>query len=159
MLLERTAKNNEQVDVVVVFRLLALDIVTDVLWGEKDRLLNNYEENRFPSFLRRFHAFSTWNAMKSCIPRSDVSVRYFGSKKWKDLRDDCHDMDVTAKDALRRWEASKNIVNREKDVLSMLQSMNKTKASAVPTEGIPTYMVEMLAAGSSTTSHTAAFAC
>lgn len=158
-LLERKAKSNEPVDGVVVFRLLALDIVTDVLWGEKDRLLNNYEEDKSPVFLQRFHAFSTWNAMKSFIPGSDTYVRYFGSKKWKGLRNDCNDMDITAKDALRRWEASKNNLNREKDVLSMLQSMNKTKAPAVPTEEIPAYMVEMLAAGSSTTSHTAAFAC
>lgn len=41
----------------------------------------------------------------------------------------------------------------------MLQSMNKGNAVAVPTGDIPAYMVEMMAAGSSTTSHTAAFAC
>lgn len=158
-LLEGKAKTNETVDGVVVFRLLALDIVTDVLWGETDRLLSNYEEDKTPVFLQRFHAFSTWNAMKSFIPGCDTYVKYFGSKKWKGLRNDCNDMDITAKDALRRWEASKNETNREKDVLSMLQSMNKSKAVAVPTDDIPAYMVEMLAAGSSTTSHTAAFAC
>ncbi|KAJ4983885.1 cytochrome p450 [Stagonosporopsis vannaccii] len=158
-LLEVKAKSNEAVDGVVVFRLLALDIVTDVLWGEQDRLLQNYEEDESPIFLRRFHAFSTWNAMKSFIPGSDTYVKYFGNEKWKGLRNDCNDMDITAKDALRRWEASKNETSREKDVLSMLQSMNKNKAAAVPTEDIPAYMVEMLAAGSSTTSHTAAFAC
>lgn len=158
-LLDERAKSNEAVDGVVVFRLLALDIVTDVLWGEQDRLLHNYEEDKSPVFIQRFHAFSTWNAMKSFIPGSDTYVKYLGNKKWKGLRNDCNDMDITAKDALRRWEASKNDTNREKDVLSMLQSMNKGKAVAVSTEDIPAYMVEMLAAGSSTTSHTAAFAC
>lgn len=159
ILLEEKADKNESIDGMVVFRLLALDIVTDVLWGEKDRLLNNYAEDKTPIFLRRFHAFSTWNATKSFIPGFDMYVKYFGSKRWKDLRNDCNNMDVTAKDALRRWEASRADLNREKDVLSMLQNMNKTKAPAVPTEDIPAYMVEMLAAGSSTTSHTAAFAC
>ncbi|KAH6618822.1 cytochrome P450 [Boeremia exigua] len=157
-LIDEKTKKNEAVDGVVVFRLLALDIVTDVLWGERDRLLHNYQEDQSPIFIQRFHAFSTWNAMKSFIPGSDTYVKYLGNKKWKGLRDSCNDMDLTAKDALRRWEASKDDINREKDVLSMLQSMNN-KAVAVPTEDIPAYMVEMLAAGSSTTSHTAAFAC
>lgn len=158
-LLERKAAKNEPVDGVVAFRLLALDIVTDVLWGEKNRLLDNYTEGKTQVFLQRFHAFSTWNATKSFIPGFDTYVKYFGSKKWKGLRNDCNDMDITAKDALSRWEDNKNELNREKDVLSMLQSMNSTKTPAVPTENIPAYMVEMLAAGSSTTSHTAAFAC
>ena len=158
-LLHRKDEAEEAVDGVVVFRLLALDIVTDVLWAEEHRLLRNYKENDAPAFLRRFHAFSTWNAMKSFIPGADFYVRWFGNEKWKTLRKDCHDMDVTAKEALNRWENSENAAGRQKDVLSMLQSMNKVNASAVPPEDIPAYMVEMLAAGSSTTSHTAAFAC
>ncbi|CEJ80855.1 hypothetical protein VHEMI01015 [[Torrubiella] hemipterigena] len=78
------------VDGVVIFRLLALDIVTDVLWGEQDRLLrarqsdgdsNTSSEASMNVFLRRFHAFSTWNATKSFIYGTDLAVRLFGSRK------------------------------------------------------------------------------
>jgi len=177
-LLKDSAATDSVVDGVVVFRLLALDIVTDVLWGETDTLLSkkdlhSAEMSQAPVFLRRFHAFSTWNAMKSFIPGVDLFVRLMGSKQWRQLRNDCNDMDITARDALERWKKNNKKVSpeqqgnetegpklhREKDVLSMLQSMNSAKAPAVPTEDIPAYMVEMLAAGSSTTSHTAAFAC
>lgn len=158
--ISKGAEAGEAVDGVVVFRLLALDIVTDVLWGETDTLLSSRAGGgETPVFLRRFHAFSTWNALKSFIPAADLLVRVFGSKEWKQLRRDCADMDVTAKTALQRWEDSSSKTSREKDVLSMLQSMNSATAPAVPPEDIPAYMVEMLAAGSSTTSHTAAFAC
>ncbi|KAH7008950.1 putative cytochrome P450 [Ilyonectria destructans] len=160
-LLNKSVEKDSTVDGVVVFRLLALDIVTDVLWGETDTLLANRsaESEETPVFLRRFHAFSTWNALKSFIPALDVLVKTCGSRSWKQLRNDCNAMDITARDALQRWKSSGNEKSREKDVLSMLQSMNSASAPAVPTEDIPAYMVEMLAAGSSTTSHTAAFAC
>jgi cytochrome P450 len=159
-LLNSRVEAGENVDGVVVFRLLALDIVTDVLWGERTRLLSNVDEDAARTFIRRFHAFSTWNAMKSFIPGADFVVRNFGTRKWRQLRTDCNDMDVTAREALQRWQDGQDSAQRhEKDVLSMLQSMNSAKAAAVPPEDIPAYMVEMLAAGSSTTSHTAAFAC
>lgn len=159
-LLDSRVDTEETVDGVVVFRLLALDIVTDVLWGEKTRLLTDVDEDAARTFIRRFHAFSTWNAMKSFIPGADFVVRHFGTQKWKGLRADCNDMDVTAREALERWQNGQTTAQRhEKDVLSMLQSMNSSKAAAVPPADIPAYMVEMLAAGSSTTSHTAAFAC
>ena len=157
-LLDVRSNAKESVDGVVVFRLLALDIVTDVLWGEQSRLLSNDDEDAARKFIARFHAFSTWNAMKSFIPGADTIVRLFGNKKWRTLRADCNDLDMTAREALQRWEddpAGRN----DKDVLSMLQSMNSAKADAVPSSDLPAYMVEMLAAGSSTTSHTAAFAC
>jgi len=158
-LLESKAESNETVDGVVVFRLLALDIVTDVLWGEETRLLSNISDDT-PDLLRRFHAFSTWNAMKSFIPGANLLVSLFRISKWRQIRDDCNDMDITAREALYRWENNKD-TRREKDVLSMLQAMNGAEDSAkrVPNDHIPAYMVEMLAAGSSTTSHTAAFAC
>lgn len=105
-ILESKVKSNQAVDAVVVFRLLALDIVTDVLWGEQDRLLHDYKEEETPIFLRRFHAFSTWNAMKSFIPGSETYVKYFGNQKWESLRNDCNDLDITAKEALHRWETS-----------------------------------------------------
>lgn len=43
----------------------------------------------------------------------------------------------------------------------MLQSMNAVEdpSKRIPSDHIPAYIMEMLAAGSSTTSHTAAFAC
>lgn len=159
-LLNEKADVDEKVDGVVVFRLLALDIVTDVLWGEEDTLLSSQRVNKPQLLLRRFHAFSTWNAMKSFIPYADLVVRLVGTKKWKTLRADCDDMDVTAREALRRWHDNKDS-RREKDVLSMLQAMNDTEdpAKKVPIDHIPAYMVEMLAAGSSTTSHTAACIC
>ncbi|KAF2188155.1 cytochrome P450 [Zopfia rhizophila CBS 207.26] len=158
-LIESKAKINEPVDGVVIFRLLALDIVTDILWGEETRLLKNVSDET-PDLLRRFHAFSTWNALKSFIPGADLMVRLFGTSKWRQLRNDCNDMDVTAREALNRWENNKD-THREMDVLSMLQAMNDAEdpAKRVPNDHIPAYIVEMLAAGSSTTSHTAAFAC
>ncbi|GKU09395.1 unnamed protein product, partial [Fusarium langsethiae] len=145
-LLDSHARADGSVDGVVVFRLLALDIVTDVLWGETDTLLS--KENRaveaMPDFLRRFHAFSTWNAMKSFIPGADLFVKAFGSKKWRQLRNDCNDMDITAREAMERWKMNKEKLGRVKDVLSMLQSMNSAAAPAVPLEDVPSYMVEML---------------
>lgn len=69
-------------------------------------------------------------------------------------------MDITARDALDRWQS--NVDGRhEKDILSMLQAMNQLEdpVKRIPNDHIPAYIVEMLAAGSSTTSHTAAFAC
>lgn len=157
-ILRAKAKADEDIDGVLLFRLLALDIVTDVLWGEQKTLLSNVSEDT-PVFLRRFHAFSSYNAMKSFIPGMDTYVRWFGSSKWRQLRQDCSDMDVTAKEALQRWDSDKQ--HRDRDVLSMLKSMDAAvdERKRVPNSHIPAYMVEMLAAGSSTTSHTAAFAC
>ncbi|KAK4621262.1 Cholesterol side-chain cleavage enzyme, mitochondrial [Fulvia fulva] len=157
-LLRRTTKGNGDVDGVVIFRLLALDIVTDVLWGEQKTLLSSLSDTT-PEFLRRFHAFSSYNAMKSFFPGFDTYVRYFGTPKWRQLRQDCSDMDVTAKDALSRWHSEGG--HRDKDVLGMLLSMHEAvdERKRVPKDHIPAYMVEMMAAGSSTTSHTATFTC
>lgn len=151
-------KAGEDVDGIVLFRLLALDIVTDVLWGERKTLLATVSDDT-PVFLRRFHAFSSYNAMKSFIPGMDTYVRWFGSAKWRQLRQDCSDMDVTAKAALERWNSEKE--HRDRDVLSMLKSMDAAvdEKKRVPNSHIPAYMVEMLAAGSSTTAHTATFTC
>lgn len=151
-------RNREDIDGVVLFRLLALDIVTDVLWGERKTLLSDMTEET-PAFLRRFHAFSSYNAMKSFIPGLDAFVRWVGPANWKQLRQDCSDMDVTAKEALKRWEVREE--HHDRDVLSMLKSMNdaEEERKRIPNSHIPAYMVEMLAAGSSTTSHTATFFC
>lgn len=155
------ARGSEDIDGVVLFRLLALDIVTDVLWGERKTLLSSLSDET-PVFLRRFHAFSSYNAMKSFIPGLDPLVRWFGSARWKQLRQDNSDMDVTAKEALARWQDRQG-EHRDRDVLSMLKSMDNDAAEArkqrIPNSHIPAYMVEMLAAGSSTTSHTATFTC
>lgn len=69
-------------------------------------------------------------------------------------------MDVTARDALERWHENQTH-KHNRDVLSMLKSMeaNEDITKHLPNEHIPAYMVEMMAAGSSTTSHTAVFAC
>lgn len=152
------SKAGEDIDGVVLFRLLALDIVTDILWGEKKTLLSNISDST-PVFLRRFHAFSSYNALKSFIPGFDTYTRFLGTRRWRQLRQDCSDMDVTAKEALARWESED--VHRDRDVLSMLQSMAaaEDERKRVPNSHIPAYMVEMLAAGSSTTSHTATFVC
>lgn len=158
-LLKSKLSNNETIDGVVIFRLLALDIVTDVLWGEKNTLCSK-RAGQMPVFLRRFHAFSSWNALKSFIPGLDTFVRCFGSSDMRQLRSDCNDMDITAREALERWD-SRSDNRHQKDVLSMLQAMNNSDdpRKRIPNDHIPAYMVEMLAAGSSTTSHTAAFAC
>ncbi|OOQ89748.1 hypothetical protein PEBR_07192 [Penicillium brasilianum] len=158
-MLKPKVANKESVDGIVVFRLLALDIVTDILWGEKDTLCSK-ASGRMPVFLRRFHAFSSWNALKSFIPGLDTYVRFFGSSNMRGLRSDCNDMDLTAREALDRWNARPED-RHQRDVLSMLQAMNNAEdlRKRIPNDHIPAYMVEMLAAGSSTTSHTAAFAC
>lgn len=157
-ILRDKSREGEDIDGVVLFRLLALDIVTDVLWGEQNTLLSSMS-SATPDFLRRFHAFSSYNATKSFIPGLDFCVRWFGSAKWRQLRQDCSDMDVTAREALERWQSRTD--RRDRDVLSMLKSMNdaEEERKRVPNSHIPAYMVEMLAAGSSTTSHTATFTC
>ncbi|KAE8372128.1 cytochrome P450 [Aspergillus bertholletiae] len=158
-LLSSSVQNKSNVDGVVVFRLLALDIVTDVLWGEQKTLISQASEST-PVFLQRFHAFSSWNALVSFMPLLDKLVQLVGTRKLRQLRRDCHDMDITAHEALTRWQTSAE-GRHDKDVLSMLQSMNQLEdpRKRIPSEHIPAFIVEMLAAGSSTTSHTAAFAC
>lgn len=157
-ILRQRDKAGNDVDGVLLFRLLALDIVTDVLWGEKKTLLSTVSGST-SAFLRRFHAFSTYNAMKSFVPGMDTYVRYLGTAKWRQMRQDCSDMDITAKEALARWKEEGD--HRDRDVLSMLLRMDEAENERkhVPSEHIPAYMVEMLAAGSSTTSHTATFTC
>ncbi|KAJ5535559.1 hypothetical protein N7513_008745 [Penicillium frequentans] len=158
-LLSTKAREQSNVDGVVVFRLLALDIVTDVLWGEQNTLILQASDST-PVFLRRFHAFSSWNALVSFIPALEWLVQLMGTKNLRQLRQDCNDMDITAREALARWQLNPN--NRHnRDVLSMLQTMNQSEdpLKRIPNAHIPAYIVEMLAAGSSTTSHTAAFAC
>ncbi|SMR53672.1 unnamed protein product [Zymoseptoria tritici ST99CH_3D1] len=153
------ADAGEDVDGVVWFRLLALDIVTDVLWGDQTNLLGNAGSGT-PDFLRRFFAFSQYNALKSFIPPIEFIVKHFGPPSWTRLRQDCMDLDVTAREALARWN-EKDIKTHDRDVLSMLSSMDKPDdpENNIKQEDLPAYMVEMMAAGSSTTSHTAAFAC
>jgi cytochrome P450 len=158
-MLRTKAKLDESVDGVVCFRLLALDVVMDVLWGEENTLISQMDDET-PAFLRRFHAFSRWNAFKSSVPGADLYVRLFGSQKWRQLRNDCNDLDITAKEALKRW-GEKGGQRHDRDVLSMLRSMSEQEdpLKRVPNDHLPAYIVEMLAAGSSTTSHTVAFAC
>jgi cytochrome P450 len=153
------ARNGENIDGVIWFRLLALDIVTDVLWGEDTDLLG-HAGSETPAFLKRFFAFSKYNAMKSFIPIIDPIAKYVGPPSWSKLRKDCLDMDVTAKEALARWN-EKEVKTHDRDVLSMLSSMDNLDdpQHRITPEDLPAYMVEMMAAGSSTTSHTAAFAC
>lgn len=153
------ARSGENVDGVVWFRLLALDIVTDVLWGEDTDLLGHAGSDT-PDFLRRFFAFSKYNALKSFIPAVETIAKYIGPPKWSKLRQDCLDMDVTAKEALQRWN-EKDVKTHNRDVLSMLSSMENAEnpQDRIQPDHLPAYMVEMMAAGSSTTSHTAAFAC
>ncbi|GME27346.1 hypothetical protein GTA08_BOTSDO07506 [Neofusicoccum parvum] len=159
-LLAKKASEDASVDGVVVFRLLALDVVTDVLWGEQNRLLSQAGEAS-AVFVRRFHAFSIYNALRAFIPGLDALVSCFGTRRWRQLRRDCNDIDITARAALSRWQANPH--KHQKDVLSMLQHMRLSPDSpdggGIPTAHLPAYMVESLAAGSSTTSHTAAFAC
>lgn len=144
------------------YRLLALDIVTDVLWGEQTELVTSASAGEINSlFLRRFHAFSKYNALRSFLPGLDLFVRLFGPKSWKQLRNDLTDLDLTAREALARWEASGRNKGHDKDVLSMLCNLNNhsNPSKRLPMSHIPAYLVEMLAAGSSTTSTTAALFC
>lgn len=157
--LRRHAKVGTEFDGVVCFRLLAIDVVTDVLWGEENTLLSQMDATT-PAFLRRFHAFSQWNALKASVPGADLFVTLFGSKKWRTLRFECSQLDITAKEALARWN-EKGSTKHSRDVLSMMKAMEKEQdpRKMLPNDHIPAYMVEMLAAGSSTTSATIAFAC
>ncbi|KAK3686430.1 hypothetical protein LTR37_019818 [Vermiconidia calcicola] len=158
-IMKAKARESENVDGVVWFRLLALDIVTDVLWGEDTDLLGHAGSGT-PAFLRRFFAFSKYNALKSFIPAVETVVKNVGPPKWAQLRQDCLDMDVTAREALARWN-EKDVKTHDRDVLSMLSNLENAEdpQNRILSEHLPAYMVEMMAAGSSTTSHTAAFAC
>ncbi len=140
-ILKDKAWNGDDVDGVVWFRLLALDIVTDVLWGEDTNLLGQAGDDT-PAFLRRFFAFSKYNALKSFIPAMEAFVRYLGPPKWSRLRQDCLDLDVTAKEALARWN-EKDIKSHDRDVLSMLSSMenNDDPANRIQQSDLPAYMV------------------
>ena len=77
--LDQKLETRQDVDGVILFRLLALDIVTDVLWGEKTTLLSKGSDGatnqETSAFLKRFHAFSTYNAMKSFIPGFDTYTK------------------------------------------------------------------------------------
>ena len=158
-IMKREAAKGENVDGVIWFRLLALDVVTDVLWGEDTDLLGHAGDDT-PAFLRRFFAFSKYNALKSFIPAVEVFVRNFGPPKWARMRQDCLDLDTTARQALARWN-EKEVKAHDRDVLSMLSSQADAEdpQNRISQSDLPAYMVEMMAAGSSTTSHTAAFAC
>ena len=83
-------------------------------------------------------------------------MRTFGPANWRQLRNDLSDLDLTAREALARWEKGSK-KGHERDVLSMLGSLNdhSDPAKRLPTSHIPAYLVEMLAAGSSTTAATA----
>jgi cytochrome P450 len=157
--LREKAENDEKLDGVTIFRLLALDIVTDVLWGEEKTLLSA-ESQATPAFLKRFHAFSRWNAFKASVPGAELYVRLFGSQYWRTLRNDCNDLDITANEAIDRWN-ERGEKAHDRDVLSMLRSMEDAEdpLKRLPASHITAYMVEMLAAGSSTTSMSAAITC
>jgi len=158
-------KQDKPVECLFWFRLLALDIVTDVLWAEQTNLLKSANQGSVNNlFLRRFHAFSKYNALRSFIPGLDTFVVLFGNATWKGYRKDLNDLDLTACEALRRWEEAKKNgtkATHERDVLSMLASLNdhSDPAKRIKSNEIPAYLVEMLAAGSSTTSTTAALFC
>jgi cytochrome P450 len=156
--LKQKAESDQKVDGVTIFRLLALDIVTDVLWGEEKTLLSQHGQGT-PDFLKRFHAFSRWNAFKASVPGAETYVRFFGSKYWRDLRNDCNDLDITANEAIDRWN-KRGEKAHDRDVLSMLRAMEDAEGvKHLPSSHITSYMVEMLAAGSSTTSMSAAITC
>lgn len=120
------------------FRLLALDIVTDVLWGDDTDLLGHAGTDT-PAFLRRFFAFSQYNALKSFIPVMETIVKFVGPPKWSRLRQDCLDMDVTARQALERWN-QKDTKAHDRDVLSMLSSMENAE-DPIKSDDLPAYMV------------------
>jgi hypothetical protein len=158
--LQKLVDEGENVNGIYWYRLLALDIVTDVLWGERTELLESASKGETdPVFLRRFHAFSKYNALKSFIPGMDTYVRVFGTTYWKKQRSDCFDMDVTARAALDRWIKGQT-KGHERDVLSMLKALEAhgDPSKRIPNDHMPAYLVEMLAAGSSTTATTAALA-
>ena len=140
-IMKNKVNNGENVDGVVWFRLLALDIVTDVLWGEDTDLLGHAGSDT-PAFLRRFFAFSQYNALKSFIPVVEIMAKYLGPPKWSRLRQDCLDMDVTAREALARWQ-EKDTKAHDRDVLSMLSSMGDSEdpENRIQQDHLPAYMV------------------
>jgi cytochrome P450 len=156
--IEKVAERGENVNGIFWYRLLALDIVTDVLWGERTELLESASKGETnPVFLRRFHAFSKYNALKSYFRGMDTYVRFFGTAYWKRQRLDCLDMDVTARAALDRWAKGQS-KGHQRDVLTMLKELeaHEDPSKRIPNDHVLAYLVEMLAAGSSTTAITAA---
>lgn len=135
------ARQGENVDGVVWFRLLALDIVTDVLWGDQTDLLGHAGTDT-PDFLRRFFAFSKYNALKSFIPAIEVIVKNLGPPRWARLRQDCLDMDLTARQALDKWNERETKAH-DRDVLSMLSKMDNVEdpQDRIKQEDLPAYMV------------------
>jgi cytochrome P450 len=159
LLHEQAKQTEEPIDCIFWFRLLTLDTVTDILWGDKTDLLSQ-ATGMGSDFLRKFHAFSKYGAMRAFIPGFETYVNWFGTTKYKTLRDDCYDLDSFAREALQKWNAGE-VDKHDRDVLSMLLAMRCTQDTSdhIPNEHLPAYMVEMMAAGSSTTSNTATVAC
>ncbi|KPI34769.1 putative sterigmatocystin biosynthesis monooxygenase STCB [Cyphellophora attinorum] len=149
------------IDGVLWFRLLTLDTVTDILWGQDHDLLADMDmDNTKSELLRKLHHFSQYMALEGFIPFFEAWTRLVGSQKYKQMRDDCYSLDGFARDALETWN-DRETKGHEKDVLSMLLTMKskQEESESIARENIPAYIIEMMAAGSSTTSNTAAIAC
>ncbi|KEF51227.1 uncharacterized protein A1O9_12730 [Exophiala aquamarina CBS 119918] len=159
LLQDRSTQTDPIIEGVLWFRLLTLDTVTDVLWGEEHNLLADMDDVK-SDLLRKFHHFSQYMALKGFIPFFETWTKMIGTKKYRNMRNDCYDLDAFARNALQKWN-NRETKGHEKDVLSMLLALNsKQNASqSIDPEHIPAYIVEMMAAGSSTTSNTAAIAC
>ena len=151
------ARADEDVDGVILTRLLTLDIVADVLWGERMSCLRQISDET-PAFVHRFNAYAVYHSTKASIPGMDTFIRCFGSKRWRKLRQDSEDVDIAAKAALERWISARE--HRDRDVLSMLMSMGAAlhERERLPSSHIPAFLVEMLAAGSATVASKANFA-
>ncbi|OCT49470.1 hypothetical protein CLCR_04923 [Cladophialophora carrionii] len=158
LLYQRSEQDQMVFDGVLWLRLLTLDTVTDILWGDQHNLLTNLGDQS-SGLLVKFHSFSKFAALKGFIPGFEFYARFLGSEKYRSLRREAYDLDSYARSALQKWQAGEK-KGHTRDVLSMLMSMNSLQdpSHRIAPEHMPAYMVEMMSAGSSTTSNTATIA-
>lgn len=159
LLYQRAERNDSVLDGIFWLRLLTLDTVTDILWGDKHDLLTNHSPEN-SALMTRFHQWSKFMALRGFIPGFELWVRTFGTKKYKDMRRGYTDVDIYARKALEKWEAGET-KSHTRDVLSMLLAMDSKEdptKKRIPAENLPIYMVETMSAGSGTTSNTATLA-
>lgn len=158
-LYQRADRNEAVLDGIFWLRLLTLDTVTDILWGDKHDLVNNRSHEN-SALMTRFHQWSKFMALRGFIPGFELWVRTCGTKYYKELRRGWDTVDIYARQALEKWEAGET-KSHSRDVLSMLLAMNSKKdltKKNIPVKDLPVYMVEAMSAGSGTTSNTTTLA-
>ncbi|KIX09194.1 uncharacterized protein Z518_00273 [Rhinocladiella mackenziei CBS 650.93] len=104
LLYQRAERNESTLDGIFWLRLLTLDTVTDILWGDKHDLLTNSGGDN-SGLLTKFHQFSRFMALRGFLSGFEFWVRTCGTKHYKDMRRGWYEVDMYARRVLEKWEA------------------------------------------------------